>query len=466
MKTKLVLFIILLSLCTNLLAALSRHEEQEEEDPELTTCMHQCGHQQQYSKSDKQACIRSCQRYHQMKKEREEEEGTTMETQNPYVFDIEDFRTRLETQDGRVRVLNKFSRRSKILKGISNYVLVTMEAKGHTFISPTYFDSDAVIFVLKGRAVIGLVREDKTDRFNLEDGDMMRVAAGTLVYFVNKNENQNLVLANLFIPLTTPGDYKAFNPELFLTAFSMDKLEAALQTPREKIRGFFHEELEGTIFKIAREEVEALSKVKEGFWPFSTQSGGPFNLLGTRPYISNQYGRLYQSSLDKPFELNELNLVLSFSNITRGSMTAPSYVTRATKICIVGEGKGYVEIVCPHYVSSSRYSGGRGGGTKDKALYRRLSSELREGMVFVVPAGHPFLVGAGKEDDLHIVCYEVNARGNKIHALAGKNNVMSAMDKDAKQLTFMQPAEKVDEIFSRPETFFFPGPQHNDYYDH
>ncbi|KAL4336922.1 hypothetical protein AHAS_Ahas12G0058600 [Arachis hypogaea] len=73
------------------------------------------------------------------------------------------------------------------------------------------------------------------------------------------------------------------------------------------------------------------------------------------------------------------------------------------------------------------------------------------------------LVVAEREDDLHIVCYEVNARGNKIQALAGENNVMSAMDKHAKQLTFMQPAKKVDEIFSRPETFFFPGPHHDDW---
>ncbi|RYQ84157.1 hypothetical protein Ahy_B10g103097 isoform B [Arachis hypogaea] len=215
MKTKLVLFIILLSLCTNILAALSRDEEQEEEDPELTTCLHQCGQQQQYSKSDKRAYVRSCKRYHQIKKEREEEEGTTMENQNPYVFDNEDFRTRLDTQDRRVQDLNKFTRRSKLLKSISNYVLVTMEAKGDTFTSLTYFGFDAIIFVLKGRAVIGLVREDKTDRFNLEDGDMMRVAAGTLVYFVNKNENQNLVLAYLFIPLTTPGDYKVHSLILF-----------------------------------------------------------------------------------------------------------------------------------------------------------------------------------------------------------------------------------------------------------
>ncbi|MED6106795.1 hypothetical protein PIB30_007823 [Stylosanthes scabra] len=466
------LFIIVLCLCSNLLAALSRDYE-EQEDPELATCIHQCGQQRQYSKTDKRICIQACERYHHMKKERErhmqeeearrrkqedededEDEGRRMD--NPYVFDDEDFRTKLETQEGRVRVLNKFSTRSKLLQGIRNYLLVTLEAKGHTFTSPSYFDSDAVIFVVKGRGVIGLVREDKTDRFKLEYGDMMRVPAGTLVYFVNRDENQNLVLANLFIPLlSTPPEFKAFNPEQFLTAFSIDKLEAALKTPREKLRGVFEQEEKGSIIKISREEVEAVSKVKEGFWPFTTQTGAPFNLLGTRPFISNQYGRLYQSSLDKPSDLNELNLVVSFSNITRGSMSAPSYATRATKICLVAEGEGYVEIVCPHYSGRGR--------KQDRPSYQRLSSGLRTGMVFVVPTGHPFLVGASKEDELHILCFELNARGNRIQALAGKNNVMIAMDKDAKQLTFMQPADKVDEIFSTQESFFFPGPNNNDH---
>ena len=247
---------ILLALCINL--ALSREEEPEEEvDPELKTCIHQCRQQQQYSRSDKQACIRSCERYHQMKKERErqieeetrrrekeeEEEEEEEEADNPYIFEDEDFKTKLETEDGRVRVLQKFTRRSKLLRGIENFRLATLEAKGHTFMSPCHFDSDTVIFSLRvylnnynqfntlahdhccvgdiyitsdfycvfgfiGRATIGVVKEDKTERFNLERGDIMRVPAGTLVYVVNKDENQKLFLAKFFIPVSTPGEFK------------------------------------------------------------------------------------------------------------------------------------------------------------------------------------------------------------------------------------------------------------------
>ena len=40
----------------------------------------------------------------------------------------------------------------------------------------------------------------------------------------------------------------------------------------------------------------------------------------------------------------------------------------------------------------------------------------------------------------------------------GKKNIVSALDKEVKQLAFNHPAEMVDEIFSRDEYFFFPGP--------
>lgn len=38
---------------------------------------------------------------------------------------------------------------------------------------------------------------------------------------------------------------------------------------------------------------------------------------------------------------------------------------------------------------------------------------------------------------------------------------MSAMDKNAKELAFNFPAEKVDQIFEREEQFFFPGPENH-----
>lgn len=76
--------------------------------------------------------------------------------------------------------------------------------------------------------------------------------------------------------------------------------------------------------------------------------------------------------------------------------------------------------------------------------------------MFVVPAGHPFVTIASKNNNLKIVCFEVNAQKNKKLAFAGKNNIVSALDKTAKKLAFDKSAEKVDEIFKRDEEFFFP----------
>lgn len=61
---------------------------------------------------------------------------------------------------------------------------------------------------LLGRAIIGLVKEDKTERFNLEPGDIMRVPAGTPMYAVNRDENEKLFLAMFHIPVSTPAKFE------------------------------------------------------------------------------------------------------------------------------------------------------------------------------------------------------------------------------------------------------------------
>lgn len=40
---------------------------------------------------------------------------------------------------------------------------------------------------------------------------------------------------------------------------------------------------------------------------------------------------------------------------------------------------------------------------------------------------------------------------------------MKALDKEAKELAFNYPADMVDDIFSRDEDFFFPGPGNYDF---
>ncbi|KAK7243009.1 hypothetical protein RIF29_37792 [Crotalaria pallida] len=462
-----------------------------EEDPELTTCKHQCKLQQQYSKSEKQACMQSCDKYHEMKKEREREieeeirrrkeremeeekekqkhhgeEEEEEEEENPFLFEDDDFETRFETEDGRVRVLDKFTKNSKLLRGIENFRLAILEAKGHTFVAPCHFDSEAVFFVVKGRATIGMVREDKTDRFNLEEGDIIRVPSGTPVYVVNREDNQKLFIAKLHMPLAIPGDFEAFygpggrDPESFLTGFSWEVLEAALKSPKEKLERLLKQQEKGGIFKISREHVQSLSKVKGGgIWPFKGQSSsGPFNIFKKSPIISNQYGRLFETNLDDDSHLKDLNLILSFANITNGSMTVPFYMTRATKIILVTGGKGYIEMVCPHVSSSSS----RSHSQKSSPSYHGFRASLKPGVVFVVPTGHPFLIGASNKNNLQVLCFEVHAQGNRMLTFAGKRNIVKALNGEAKELAFNYPADKVDEIFSRDEDFFIPGPENYD----
>ncbi|OIW11283.1 hypothetical protein TanjilG_28374 [Lupinus angustifolius] len=472
------LFILVATSC------LGTPDEEAELDPELTTCIHQCKHQDKYSRDDKQECTRGCHKYHQMKKQRErqieeqvrrrkehemeqvkekqrhqgEEEEEEEEEENPFLFDDDDFETRFETEDGRVRVLHRFTKKSNLLRGIHNFRLATLEAEGHTFVSPCHFDSEAVFFVVKGRATIGMVREEKTERFNLEQGDIIRVPSGTPVYLVNRDHNQKLFIAKLHMPLAVPGKFEAFygpggrNPESFLTAFSWELLEAALKSPREKLERLFQKQEKGGIFKISKEDVESVSKVKgSGIWPFGGRSSGPFNIFKS-PIMSNQYGRLFETNLDDHSQLKDLNLILSFANITNGSMTAPMYATRATNVIMVSDGKGYIEMVCPHV--SSTHS------------YHPFKASLKPGVVFVVPTGHPFIIVASNKNNLQLLRFQLHAQGDNTLTFAGKKNVVKALDKEAKELAFNYPADKVDEIFSRDEDLFLPGPDSYDFEEH
>ncbi|KAK7277625.1 hypothetical protein RJT34_22640 [Clitoria ternatea] len=475
MKTKLSLAIFLFFLLALFSSLAMARKGREVKDPELETCKHQCRQQHQYTESDIELCTEKCDKYHQMKKEREreieeeirrkkeheikrsshhhEEEEEEEEGENPYVFEDQHFDTTVETEGGRVRVLKKFSKLSKFLQGIENFRLAIIEAEPHTFMPPRHLDAEAILFNMKGRGIIGLVVEDKTERLNLESGDIVRIQPGTPFYIVNRDENEKLLLAVFHTPISTPGNYEEFfgpggrNPESVLTAFSWEVLQAALKGPRKELESLFDQQNEGGIFKIPREQVRAMAP-KKSIWPFGGKSN-PFNLFSTSPIFANQYGRLLEVGPDNDKSgLQGLNLMLTFANITKRSMTTVYYNTHATKIAVVKDGEGHFEMSCPH-VSDSKSKRGR-------VSYHRISGNLKPGMVFVVPAGHPFVTISSKRNNLQIICFEVNATGNKKLTFAGKNNIVRALDHTAKGLSFNYPPEKVDEIFNRDEQFFFP----------
>ncbi|KAL2935640.1 Sucrose-binding protein [Bienertia sinuspersici] len=92
-------------------------------------------------------------------------------------------------------------------------------------------------------------------------------------------------------------------------------------------------------------------------------------------------------------------------NLKKGSMHTPFHNSRATKIAVVVRGKGYFEMACPHVSESChkqhhrRESIRRGDKRTAPIHYEKINSELRQGTVFVVPPGHPFVTVVSEDEN-------------------------------------------------------------------
>lgn len=350
-----------------------------------------------------------------------------------------------------------------------------------------------------------MVRGDKRESHNLERGDILRVPAGTPVYIINRDENEKLFVVKLLHPVNLPDQFEVLqnqitccdfwsyiqsvtlhyhtiqafyegggeNPQSFFKAFSPEVLEAAFKTERDELQRLFGQQRQGSIMKASREQIEKMShssRSSEGLWPFhgdqpstpfSTSSkSGPFNLLRKRPSQSNRHGRLFEADSSDYKQLEELDLQISFANITRGSMIAPFFNSRATKISFVLDGEGFFEMACPHLASQESSQGGSQRQQRSSSpSYQNVRGDLRRGTVFIVPAGHPVTAIASRNNNLQILCFEVNAKDNVRLPLTGKKNVVSQFEREAKELAFGVPVREVDRIFNKQEgEFFLEGP--------
>jgi len=204
------------------------------------------------------------------------------------------------------------------------------------------------------------------------------------------------------------------------------------------------------------------SSSEHGRWPFAGESKGTFNLLNKRATISNQHGRLHEADSDDYRPLRDLNAQVAVANITSGSMMVPFYNSKATKIAIVTNGRGYFEMACPHLASQQQERGEeqRGEREEEQGRYKKVRSQVSENTVFVVPPGHPVAIVASREQNLEVVCFEVNAEGNRRTFVAGRDNIVSKMEREAKELAFGVPSKLVDEVFGgRQVEGFVRGPQ-------
>ncbi|KAF6146344.1 hypothetical protein GIB67_020438 [Kingdonia uniflora] len=481
-----------------------KEQQQQEEggkdrqDPQrkYQECQHQCQQesrrgQEQQQQECQQRCEKDREDLEEQQRQQEgsgrgdnpqqeesEEQQQQQQDNNPYYFDQRSFKDRTRTQDGYLSVLPNFSERSEILRGLENYRLAIFEANPNTFWRPDYWDADTVMLVVKGRGTLSLVQEtNKKERYNLERGDVIRIHSGAFGYIINRDNNEKLQIVQLIIPVSIPGQFREFyaaggdNPESLYKIFSDDIMEAALNTPRDQLEKLFGKQRKGAIIKASQEQIRALSRhassSSEGgsIWPIGTgsQSRGPINLLNKRPTFSNNYGKLHEVDANDCKNLKDLDVSVIYINIYKGSMMAPFYNSESTRVILVNKGRGRIEMICPHLErQSQRQHKGQQQEQEPKSSsgnYQRVSSQLSPRTAFVIPAGHPFSIVADENENLEVVVFGVNAQDNQRNFLAGNENVINQLEKEAKELSFNVPAREVDAVFNnQEESVFLPGP--------
>ncbi|XP_031737745.1 vicilin Car i 2.0101 [Cucumis sativus] len=405
------------------------------------------------------------------------------QSHNPYYFQERQFQSRFRSDQGEWRVLERFSERSELLKGLKNQRLAILEARPQTFIIPHHIDAESVLLVVKGRATITTIvqekKETRKESYNVECGDVITIPAGTTVYLANQ-ENEELQIVKLIQPINNPGEFKDYlsgggESQAYYSVFSNDVLEAALNIPRDRLERIFKQKSErrGKIIRASREQLKALSQRATSVKKGGQGARAVIKLESQSPVYNNQYGQMYEACPDEFPQLRRTDVATSVLDIKQGGMMVPHFNSRATWVVFVSKGTGSYEMGCPH-IQGSQWQRGRReeerqwrreeererSDERSSSRIERIAGRLSQGGVLVIPAGHPIAIMASPNENLRLVGFGINAENNKRNFLAGRENIMNEVDREAKELAFNVEGKQAEETFkSQKESFFTEGPE-------
>ncbi|CAI8596315.1 unnamed protein product [Vicia faba] len=408
---------------------------------------------------------------------------------NPFVFESNRFQTLFENENGHIRLLQKFDQHSKLLENLQNYRLLEYKSKPHTIFLPQQTDADFILVVLSGKAILTVLLPNDRNSFSLERGDTIKLPAGTIGYLVNRDDEEDLRVLDLVIPVNRPGEPQSFllsgnqNQPSILSGFSKNILEASFNTDYKEIEKVLLEEHgkekyhrrglkdrrqrgqeENVIVKISRKQIEELNKNAKSSSKKSTSSESePFNLRSREPIYSNKFGKFFEITPKRNPQLQDLNIFVNYVEINEGSLLLPHYNSRAIVIVTVNEGKGDFELVSQRNENQQglreEYDEEKEQGEEEiRKQVQNYKAKLSPGDVLVIPAGYPVAIKASS--NLNLVGFGINAENNQRYFLAGEeDNVISQIHKPVKELAFPRSAQEVDTLLENQKQSHFANAQ-------
>nr|prf vicilin [Vicia faba] len=381
---------------------------------------------------------------------------------NPFVFESNRFQTLFENENGHIRLLQKFDQHSKLLENLQNYRLLEYKSKPHTIFLPQQTDADFILVVLSGKAILTVLLPNDRNSFSLERGDTIKLPAGTIGYLVNRDDEEDLRVLDLVIPVNRPGepqtDYKEIE-KVLLEEHGKEKYHRRGLKDRRQ-RG----QEENVIVKISRKQIEELNKNAKSSSKKSTSSESePFNLRSREPIYSNKFGKFFEITPKRNPQLQDLNIFVNYVEINEGSLLLPHYNSRAIVIVTVNEGKGDFELVGQRNENQQglreEYDEEKEQGEEEiRKQVQNYKAKLSPGDVLVIPAGYPVAIKASS--NLNLVGFGINAENNQRYFLAGEeDNVISQIHKPVKELAFPGSAQEVDTLLENQKQSHFANAQ-------
>ncbi|XP_058769694.1 convicilin-like [Vicia villosa] len=407
----------------------------------------------------------------QVEEEREERDiPREREQRNPFLFKSNKFQTLFQNENGYIRRLQRFDKRSDLFENLQNYRLVEYRAKPHTIFLPQHIDADLILVVLSGRAILTVLSPNDRNSYNLERGDTIKLPAGTTSYLVNQDDEEDLRVVDLAIPVNRPGKVESYllsgNKNQYLRGFSKNILEASFNTNYETIERVLLEEQDkesqqsigqkrrsqrqetNALVKVSREQIEELKRLAKS----SSEKGlssqfEPINLRSHNPKYSNKFGKLFEITPEKKYpELQDLDLFVSSVDIEEGALMLPHYNSRAIVLLLVNEGRGNLELVGLKNEQQEQEE-------RNNQL-QRYEARLSPGDVVIIPAGHPVTVSASS--NLNLLGFGINGENNRRNFLAGSDdNVINQIENPVKELTFPGSAREVNRLLKNQEHSHF-----------